>query len=252
MRGQKKIFDDREIAAIRESYENGGRLMEVAATHQTSSQRIREVLEGLGVHLRTRSEIIGKRNHENRASIDETELRRLLDESKLSIHEIALRLGVTEPTLSMRMRQLGLKSVKGRGSPLAKNHFWKGGRCLDDDGYVLVKSPDHPNRTADGYVREHRLVMEKFLGRYLDPREVVHHRDSDQANNSPGNLQLFASNADHLRFELAGRTPNYSPDGLQRMRENALRVNRRRALTIRSASENDALPSLSPSVHCAA
>ena len=48
---------------------------------------------------------------------------------------------------------------------------WKGGRLIDKDGYVLVYSPGHPHarRPRKKYVVEHRLVMEKHLGRYLSP-----------------------------------------------------------------------------------
>ena len=125
---------------------------------------------------------------------------------------------------------------------MESNYFWKGGRTVDADGYILVKTPGHPHADNRGYVREHRLVMEGLIGRYLTPTEVVHHDDRNRANNSPGNLLLFPSNAEHLRYELAGRTPNYSPDGLRRMRENALRVNRRRWSASRKASKIDGVP----------
>lgn len=175
-----------------------------------------------------------------RAPLDEGLLRQMLDEAKLGHPEMAARLGVSIPTVTRAMRRLGLKSKKGRGSPMEKNYFWNGGRTIDEDGYVLVKSPDHPNRTKAGYVREHRLVMEKILGRFLLASEVVHHKDGNKANNDPGNLQVFSENAEHLRHELTGRTPKYSQDGLRRMRENAQRVNRRRASASRQASKSDA------------
>lgn len=144
------------------------------------------------------------------------------------------------------MRDLGLRSQHGRGSPLEKNYFWKGGRAIDDDGYVLLKSPGHPFATKDGYVREHRLVMEEVLGRYLDPAEVVHHRDRNKQNNRPDNLRVYRTNGEHLKDELTGKTPNYTPEGLQRMRENALAVNRRRSEANRKGSGTGAALSLLP------
>ena len=132
-------------------------------------------------------------------SIDQAELRRMVAEAKLCGHEMAAHFGVSVPTISRTMRALGLRSVKGRGSPMGKNFFWRGGRALDTDGYVLVKSPGHPYVNNSGYVREHRLVMGKTLGRHILPKEVVHHKDGNRSNNDPSNLELYRSNGDHLR-----------------------------------------------------
>ena len=41
--------------------------------------------------------------------------------------------------------------------------------------------------------------MEKVLGRYLYSYEDVHHIDEDKHNNSPDNLMVFRSHADHVR-----------------------------------------------------
>lgn len=68
---------------------------------------------------------------------------------------------------------------------------WKGGRYVDSRGYVMVYSPNHPNRNADGYMREHRLVMEGMLGRYLSPDEDVHHINHQKDDNRPSNLEVI-------------------------------------------------------------
>lgn len=96
---------------------------------------------------------------------------------------------------------------------------WQGGRILDKSGYVYIHSPDHPNKNNSNYVFEHRLVMEKKIGRYLTRKEVVHHIDKDHSNNDIDNLMLFACNADHLAYELAGQCPNWSEDGKRRLRK---------------------------------
>lgn len=74
-----------------------------------------------------------------------------------------------------------------------KNPAWKGGRRPASNGYVWVYSPDHPYRTKDNRVLEHRLVMEARLGRYLKPHEVVHHRNSVRNDNRDENLELMTS-----------------------------------------------------------
>lgn len=70
---------------------------------------------------------------------------------------------------------------------------WKGGRTKSSCGYRLVQMPDHPAARAVGYVAEHRLVMEKKIGRYLRPEETVHHMNGVRDDNRPENLELWTS-----------------------------------------------------------
>lgn len=71
---------------------------------------------------------------------------------------------------------------------------WRGGRTVTSHGYVMVSCPKHPNRSKDGYASEHRLVMEKRLGRYLYPEETVHHKNGIRTDNRIENLELWAEN----------------------------------------------------------
>lgn len=99
------------------------------------------------------------------------------------------------------------RACKGKALSGDKHPMWKGGRCIVN-GYVWVHSPGHPHAKHQGYVLEHRLVMEKKLGRYLLPSEVVHHENDDTQDNRPDNLQLYASNADHKRDDYQFRHLN--------------------------------------------
>jgi hypothetical protein len=77
---------------------------------------------------------------------------------------------------------------------------WKGGRRVSSHGYVGVLKDG-----TGSYAYEHRKVMEQVLGRALRRGEVVHHIDGDKTNNSPENLEVFASNAEHLRHHAQAR-----------------------------------------------
>jgi len=79
-----------------------------------------------------------------------------------------------------------------------KNPNWKGGK-INERGYVRIYSPKHPN-SVKNYVYEHRLVMEKHLGRKLKKSEVVHHINEDTKNNKISNLMLFPNHKAHQTF----------------------------------------------------
>lgn len=89
---------------------------------------------------------------------------------------------------------------RGKENRGASNPRWKGGRLLESRyGYVMIKNPYHPRANGIGYVREHILVMEKHLGRYLEPHEVVHHINGDKIDNRIENLRLFKNQSEHQR-----------------------------------------------------
>lgn len=86
---------------------------------------------------------------------------------------------------------------KRRSYKLEDSPTWKGGRKLDSCGYVLVKHPK--SRRKDGYIQEHRLIMEEFLGRELEEDEDVHHINGDKQDNRIENLSVI-KRSEHMRL----------------------------------------------------
>lgn len=74
--------------------------------------------------------------------------------------------------------------------PLDRQHNGRPVR-LDAKGYVLVWEPPHPNKSLKGWQLEHRLVVERRLGRYLRSDEAVHHRNEIKDDNRDENLELM-------------------------------------------------------------
>lgn len=66
--------------------------------------------------------------------------------------------------------------------------------------YLAVYRPNHHRARKDGYVYIHQLQAEKMLGRKLNKKECVHHKDYDKFNNDINNLMVFKTIADHAAF----------------------------------------------------
>lgn len=79
------------------------------------------------------------------------------------------------------------------GDPLIRKHRSPGEGTINDQGYYLVRLPDHPNANVNGYIHEHRLVYSEYLGRPLLPNENVHHKNGDRQDNRLENLELWVT-----------------------------------------------------------
>jgi len=78
--------------------------------------------------------------------------------------------------------------TNGENNPNYKRGWWT------ESGYKVISENGKD-------IREHRLVIEKILGRKLHPNERVHHLDGDKSNNKPENLMLFPTGSEHIKFE---------------------------------------------------
>ncbi len=89
-----------------------------------------------------------------------------------------------------------------------KHPGWKGGRIRISQGYIGIRlSPDnffYSMAGPNGYVREHRLVMAKYLGRCLVRWEIVHHKNGIRDDNRLENLELCDGIGNHIANHSTG------------------------------------------------
>ena len=110
-----------------------------------------------------------------------------------------IRNSLTGRTPSMETRKKLSESRRG-----IKHPRWKGGKTTTVSGYVTILKPNHPSVHSKNYVLEHRLVIEKEIGRYLKRTEHAHHLGKKD-DNRPHMLMAFSSNSAHIRFH---KNPN--------------------------------------------
>jgi len=102
--------------------------------------------------------------------------------------------------LSIKTKQKMSNSRSGE-----KHYHWKGGKIKNWAGYIETYQPNHPFCSKRKYVKEHRLVMEKYLKRFLKPTEVVHHKNGNITDNRIKNLKLCSKSSEHNKFHLIPR-----------------------------------------------
>jgi len=86
-----------------------------------------------------------------------------------------------------------IESARKRWSK-ENNPRWSGGRYENKIGYVMVH--DDKNR----WRVEHRVVVERIIGRELKRSETIHHINKIKNDNRPVNLYYFETDSPHKRY----------------------------------------------------
>jgi hypothetical protein len=95
---------------------------------------------------------------------------------------------------------IGIKSKeKFTKDFVEKIHKLHDGHKTNMNGYISVRKFNHPDKNYNGCVLEHRLVMEKKLGRRLTKIEKVHHKDFQRNHNAKSNLYIYKNTSEHMK-----------------------------------------------------
>ena len=146
-----------------------------------------------------------KQQHDRGTQLPYDDVKTMYDDGYTQ-KEIAELLGVSQKVVWRFMQNHGIKARVAckRNQQGENNSSWKGGRRINEQGYVEVYMPSYPKAKPNGYVREHILVAEQMLGRPLvffgmrDSRtEVVHHINGIKTDNRPENLLVLCVNEHH-------------------------------------------------------
>lgn len=139
-------------------------------------------------------------------------------EQKLSLRELAHRLGIGQTTARAWLKaariptrtisegkkgqkpapQTVLASVRARRKKPISGRAPVGYK-VNSYGYVMCWIPSEQR-----YALEHRLVMARHLGRKLSPTEDVHHKNGVKTDNRVENLEL-TTRVVHLKEHYRGR-----------------------------------------------
>lgn len=165
---ERKFFHTEDD--LRKAYEELKSLDKVAERFGVSKKLILNYMKRFGISRTTPKKItpyqLGK-------------MKKLAESGFSAIH-VAEKTGYSVQRIYILAKKHGIKIT---------DDFHKG-YIITHNGYKMLLCPDHPYADGKGYVREHRFVVEEYLGRLLDDFEKVHHCNEDKLDNELENLDI--------------------------------------------------------------
>jgi len=158
---------------------------------------------------------MGKKNRLNQRWTEEEKKELLELYNKLENDELVEHFNRTCKSIYSKASELGIR----RSKEMQRKNVGKTLRCkigpprncgkyISSKGYVYVLATSYSRRSKRRYIREHILVMESSIGRYLEKDEVVHHINGIKDDNRIENLQLM-THSEHSAYHMTLNNPNY-------------------------------------------
>ena len=142
-------------------------------------------------------------------------MRRMYEAEDASICDVAVHFDVSNETVRYHLRRMGVvlrrrgcMTERAKDKQRGENHHsWSGGRYLHKSGYYYALAKGHP-LAKNGYIYEHRLVMEQHLlatdpshpavaDGYLGRGWVPHHKNGNKGDNRIENLEILERHKHH-------------------------------------------------------
>jgi hypothetical protein len=184
MRGNASHRPSISTPDLARRYKSGDSLETIARAVGLTYLAVRYRLLKAGIKMRPRN---CHRSPSNKKPIS-TETLANMYASGLSANAVGAAVGLSTKAVLDRFKRAGVprrarSDYKGLCVGEA-NANWRGGRSLLSSGYAMVQ--------IDGRRKfEHRVVMEKVLGRSLTRDEHVHHMNGVRDDNRPENLVVL-------------------------------------------------------------